>query len=80
MLRDAIRDEYAAVAKNPDGGFHFHTGRALTRIVGYESEWLEGIPDTAVPRLPAPAIPLAWVCSRPVGESLTWAVALESTV
>jgi hypothetical protein len=26
-LRDAIRDEYAAVAKNPDGGFHVHTGR-----------------------------------------------------
>ena len=24
-LRDAIRVEYAAVAKNPDGGFHFHT-------------------------------------------------------
>jgi SAM-dependent methyltransferase len=48
VLREAIRDEYAAVAKDPDGGFHFHTGRALTRIVGYESGWLDGIPDTAV--------------------------------
>ena len=48
VLRDAIRDEYAAVAKNPDGGFHFHTGRALTRIVGYQPDWLEGIPETAV--------------------------------
>ena len=47
-LRDAIRVEYAAVAKNPDGGFHFHTGRALTRIVGYQPAWLEGIPETAV--------------------------------
>ncbi len=48
VLRDAIRNEYAAVAQDPNGGFHFHTGRALTRIVGYQSEWLDGIPETAV--------------------------------
>ena len=48
VLRDAIRDEYAAVAEDPGGGFHFHTGRVLTRIVGYQPEWLEGIPETAV--------------------------------
>jgi len=47
-LRDAIRDEYAAVADEPTRGFHFHTGRPLTRIVGYRSEWLDGIPETAV--------------------------------
>ena len=34
VLRDAIRDEYAAVADEPTRGFHFHTGRPLTRIVG----------------------------------------------
>lgn len=48
VLRDAIRDEYAAVATDPTGDFHFHTGRALTRIVGYQTEWLNGIPETAV--------------------------------
>ena len=48
VLRDAIRDEYAAVADEPTRGFHFHTGRPLTRIVGYRPEWLEGIPETAV--------------------------------
>ncbi len=47
-LRDAIRDEYATVAADPTRGFHFHTGRPLTRIVGYRSEWLDGIPETAV--------------------------------
>jgi len=47
-LRDAIRQEYAAVADEPTQGFHFHTGRPLTQIVGYQSEWLEGIPETAV--------------------------------
>ena len=48
VLREAIREEYAQVAKNPDGGFHFHTGRTLTRIVGYQPDWLDGIPETAV--------------------------------
>ena len=47
-LRDAIRREYGTVAATPSQGFHFHTGRALTRIVGYEADWLEGIPETAV--------------------------------
>ena len=47
-LRNAICHEYAAVADEPTRGFHFHTGRPLTRIVGYRSEWLEGIPETAV--------------------------------
>ncbi len=48
VLRNAIRDEYAAVADEPTRGFHFHTGRPLTRIVGYRPEWLAGIPETAV--------------------------------
>jgi len=48
VLRDAIRNEYAAVADEPTRGFHFHTGRPLTRIVGYQPEWLEGISETAV--------------------------------
>lgn len=47
-LRKAITEEYKEVAEHPDKGFHFHTGRRLTRIVGYESEWLEGIPETAI--------------------------------
>jgi hypothetical protein len=38
VLRGAIREEYAAVTDEPTRGFHFHTGRPLTRIVGYESE------------------------------------------
>lgn len=47
-LREAIREEYETVAREPDRGFHFHTGRTLIGIVGYEEEWLEGIPETAV--------------------------------
>ena len=47
-LRKAIRDEYKEVASDPAGGFHFHTGRPLVQIVGYEDSWLEGIPESAI--------------------------------
>lgn len=44
-LRQAIRDEYAVVADNPWQGFHFHTGRPLARLLGYDDAWLDGIPE-----------------------------------
>jgi arsenite methyltransferase len=47
-LRKAIQDEYRAVAKEPDKGFHFHTGRTLTRIVGYRDAWLDGVSESAI--------------------------------
>lgn len=47
-LRQAIQNEYEAVARNPEKGFHFHTGRPLTQILGYAEEWLQGIPETAI--------------------------------
>ena len=47
-LRKAIQDEYKEVAEHPDKGFHFHTGRRLTKIVGYKDEWLTGILELAI--------------------------------
>jgi len=47
-LRESIKKEYEEVARHPTKGFHFHTGRALTQIVGYADEWLEGIPEAAI--------------------------------
>lgn len=47
-LREAIQDEYRVVAENPSQGFHFHTGRRLTKIVGYRDEWLKGLSETAI--------------------------------
>lgn len=47
-LRHAIQDEYAAVARDPGRGFHFHTGRPLARLLGYADAWLTGIPDASV--------------------------------
>jgi SAM-dependent methyltransferase len=50
-LRCEIRKEYAEVAANPDRGFHFHTGRPLAAILGYDDSLLEGIPEAAVESL-----------------------------
>jgi len=46
-LRASIRAEYAAVATEPDRGFHFHTGYRLAAILGYPREWIESLPPGA---------------------------------
>jgi arsenite methyltransferase len=51
VLRQAIQEEYAEVAANPNKGFHFHTGRPLARILEYTDEWLEGIPEYSIESL-----------------------------
>ena len=47
-LRRAIQDEYAVVAMEPGRGFHFHTGRPLARLLGYEDTWLDGVPESTI--------------------------------
>ena len=47
-LRASIREEYSAVANEPERGFHFHTGRKLASILGYREEWLERLPSSAI--------------------------------
>lgn len=47
-LRVAIQEEYSLVATEPQRGFHFHTGRPLARLLGYDDAWLEGIPEPTI--------------------------------
>jgi SAM-dependent methyltransferase len=47
-LRQAIQEEYALVATEPDRGFHFHTGRRLAAILAYEESWFSGIPEPTI--------------------------------
>lgn len=47
-LREAVRNEYETVAREPGKGFHFHTGRKLARLLGYDEEWLEGVPEESI--------------------------------
>jgi len=51
ILRQEIRREYAEVARQPDKGFHFHTGRRLAELLGYEAAELDAIPASAVESL-----------------------------
>jgi SAM-dependent methyltransferase len=58
-LRASIRAEYAAVASEPDRGFHFHTGYRLAAILGYPQEWVESLPSDAVASMAGTGNPFA---------------------
>jgi len=47
-LRQAIQEEYTAVAQEPGRGYHFHTGRPLARMLGYHDDWLEGLLEGSI--------------------------------
>jgi SAM-dependent methyltransferase len=47
-LRRAIQLEYAEVAEHPELGFHFFLGLPLTRILGYDLNWLKDIPEASI--------------------------------
>lgn len=47
-LRDEVRLKYAAVAADPHGPHHFHTGRPLAARLGYPAEVVDALPDAAV--------------------------------
>ena len=64
-LRASIRAEYAAVAAEPDRGFHFHTGYRLAAILGYPQEWIETLPAGAVASMAGTGNPLTLGEIRP---------------
>lgn len=47
-LRSAISTEYRDVALNPEKGFHFHTGRPLAKILGYDDGFVNTVPENSV--------------------------------
>ena len=48
VLREAIQQEYDLVAREPERGFHFHTGRPLASMLSYDDAWLEGVPEETI--------------------------------
>lgn len=48
LLREQVKDKYREVATNPNGSFHFHTGRRAAAHLGYDAEAVESLPDHAV--------------------------------
>lgn len=47
-LREDVKQKYKEVALNPEGSFHFHTGRYLAERLGYDMVMVDGFPDEAV--------------------------------
>lgn len=47
-LREEIKDKYRAVAVEPDGTYHFHTGRRAAKRLGYHDTVVDPLPDAAV--------------------------------
>jgi arsenite methyltransferase len=64
-LRREIQDKYAEVAANPNGEFHFHTGRVAAERAGYEASWLDGVPEDALGSFAGVANPFHWGLPRP---------------
>jgi arsenite methyltransferase len=59
LLRSEIKKTYARVSKRPDEDFIFPTGRAWAVDLGYPSELLAGVPDTAAESFAGVANPFA---------------------
>jgi len=47
-LRRQIRDKYTEVALEPEKGFHFHTGRPLAAMLGYDHAEVDWLPLSTV--------------------------------
>ena len=47
-LRGQVREKYRDVAIEPNGSYHFHTGRPLAARLGYPAAFVDALPDAAV--------------------------------
>ena len=47
-LREEVKNKYRDVACTPSGEYHFHTGRAAAKRLGYDSAVVDAMPDAAV--------------------------------
>ena len=59
-LRLAVQQEYEEVATNPSLGFHFHTGRPLAALLGYEAADVDSLPEVAVESFAGVGNPWIW--------------------
>jgi SAM-dependent methyltransferase len=68
-LRCEIRREYSEVARNPHKGFHFHTGRRLAEILGYDLDRIDRLPRSTVESFAGTGNPFSMGPARP-GEGV----------
>ncbi|OED35561.1 hypothetical protein AB833_30595 [Chromatiales bacterium (ex Bugula neritina AB1)] len=58
-LREEIKNKYRDVAAAPNQPYHFHTGRALSKRLGYDQSIVDKLPDRAVESFAGVANPFA---------------------
>ena len=68
-LREQIQEKYTEVALTPESGFHFHTGRSLARMLGYDVEEIERLPAPTVDSFAGTGNPFSMGGLRP-GETV----------
>ena len=69
VLGSAISTEYREVALNPQKGFHFHTGRPLAKILGYDDELINTVPESSISSFAGTGNPFSLGTIRP-GENV----------
>jgi arsenite methyltransferase len=47
MIRDAVRERYSAVAREPGGMYNFRVGRDFAEALGYPADLLDELPRSA---------------------------------
>lgn len=61
----AVQEMYTAVATTPARGFHFPTGRAACRVLGYPDQVIAGLPESAVESFAGVGYPFGAGAIRP---------------
>lgn len=64
-LREEVREKYREVAQDPSAGYHFHTGQAHARRLGYPHWPLDELPPHACEAFAGVGNPFHWGAPRP---------------
>jgi SAM-dependent methyltransferase len=68
-LRGQISNKYTEVALTPEKGFHFHTGRPLAQMLGYNDDIVDVLPQGTVDSFAGTGNPFSFGDLRP-GETV----------
>lgn len=63
-LRKEVQKKYREVAENPEGDYHFHTGRSHAIRLGYPAAVLAQLPEEACEAFAGMANPFHWEAPR----------------
>jgi SAM-dependent methyltransferase len=59
-LREQIQEKYCDVAKKPEQGFHFHTGRPLAAMLEYPASDVDALPESTIESFAGTGNPFAF--------------------